>query len=868
MPRDARQSLANAITWLDPGLEGGAISKNEAAIALSAALKHEQRILPASLANSDFKASQDFQLHLLNLLSRYAGKEQIPLLTAMAEEKPSISVKQSVDGFTIEIPYPDKTSRFITSKNGEILAFGRREADGKELEKWTKDKTKGVYYASTDLKKEHPWSCSPRLEQDGTFVISDPPNPALDIPYQCYERNDRGAFAKAGAISSGGTLMNTYGTETTYLPSGGIIERSELGPHGLAVLWINITYPDGSSRARVIDSSGHASSKTVYRASEARKQSRNSDNGDPMFRRPDWLSTSPVDKARLTVDNNLIDYKTGAVLRKDRDKTDSSETIYTTTMRADGKVTCDRETKASTPNITDDRETKERALRSKLSEENSDKKAPTRILQTDALSPDSSQGMPLVREAARKILAQLSSTDGKAGAISTSQQNHDDYEQTKIEMRDRYLRSLMELGADWFSKQGKYDLLDGEKFGQAELGKAQATLRSSLWPWQRPFHSPDFETAGDHFHDEMKAQFENLVREAQQPDIPGTDGNEANSSRAQARAALAYIILSNGRPFRSEADRDEAIQLAAEGISDICQNKTAGTREMASIVSGALIADPTLSSKTRQTLFHALQEMVDKEGTNTPGLLASETVVPAMISALEAEYRSMPTEYLQNRVRRWANPAYAESEKLQIEMLDYLKNLDCQQYMPVLEALFENSSSLSIKYKAQELLRHFDRVGNIDFVSHPETDPKQKAAAIARILSNSKVSEDRVCETIISNCDTTFVEEGNRTADARAEILLQAMKSPNERVRTAAARGFTRCSSRSYIDIPDDVLLTVYEIAQNGTRTACKEEAASILAPITWKYKFDPSGDLWASKVKPRLDELLKAKQAQQGQKK
>ena len=69
IPREARETLANAITWLDPGSKDGLVSKRQAADALSSALVQERKLLPALLSNEDFKASQDAQIHLVKLLS-------------------------------------------------------------------------------------------------------------------------------------------------------------------------------------------------------------------------------------------------------------------------------------------------------------------------------------------------------------------------------------------------------------------------------------------------------------------------------------------------------------------------------------------------------------------------------------------------------------------------------------------------------------------------------------------------------------------------------------------------------------------------------------------------------------------------------
>ena len=139
---------------------------------------------------------------------------------------------------------------------------------------------------------------------------------------------------------------------------------------------------------------------------------------------------------------------------------------------------------------------------------------------------------------------------------------HERYEEAKDNIRDSSLRPLIELGESWFKKNERYQLLDGETFGQAEFHKAQSELSF----WHRPFYSPDFETAGKVFHKRMEDQFRDLVFEAQGKDNEGAP--RASNTSAQARAALAYIILSGGRPFRSEADRSRAIQMAADGIFD------------------------------------------------------------------------------------------------------------------------------------------------------------------------------------------------------------------------------------------------------------------------------------------------------------
>ena len=92
-------------------------------------------------------------------------------------------------------------------------------------------------------------------------------------------------------------------------------------------------------------------------------------------------------------------------------------------------------------------------------------------------------------------------------------------------------------------------------------------------------------------------------------------------------------------------------------------------------------------------------------------------------------------------------------------MFDYLKHLDYKQGVSNLATLFENSPSIDVKYKAKEPARHVDRVGNIDFTSHPETKPEAKAETIAKVVSDVKIGEDLLCKVILSNCDTPFVEK-------------------------------------------------------------------------------------------------------------
>ena len=261
----------------------------------------------------------------------------------------------------------------------------------------------------------------------------------------------------------------------------------------------------------------------------------------------------------------------------------------------------------------------------------------------------STQEMLLVKEEARKLLGQLSST-GKANDLS--RRDRERYEKTKVDIRDGSLRPLMEIGENWF-KQGQYAYLDGEVIAQEEYKKAMG----EMFTYQTWIYYPDVEKQREHFHDEMKKKFDELIREAQQP------------GASETRAALAYVLLSHGRPFRSEEEREEAMQLAAGGILEICKNKTEGAREMASIVASSMITDSTLSTKVRKTLYYAMKEMVDDRKVNSAGMLSSTNMGPIIISALKAEHKSMPAQYLQNYTRQWLNPDFKEAKIYKLKCL-------------------------------------------------------------------------------------------------------------------------------------------------------------------------------------------------------
>jgi len=291
------------------------------------------------------------------------------------------------------------------------------------------------------------------------------------------------------------------------------------------------------------------------------------------------------------------------------------------------------------------------------------------------------------------------------------------YKKAEADLRKATTRSLSD-SQDWIRRS--YPLLDGENFRIESQRRANEIyghfggnahyLWDALTHWDTDIDDKKWEKARQDVRREVEEQMASLVSRAK------GSGVEAE----QARRALTYLVLSNGRGFL-DGWRDWAVRQAANGLYDICQPGAPGRESIAWAVESTLMNQPKMDCDARATLLHGLSWLVYRQPATVSGEEAARTVA----AALDLEYRAMPKQ---------GEPGYEASKKLQLEMLDALKSYNNPKVTPVLEAMSEEHPMPEVKKAAGELFTKF-KTTLTPAAAEAAADPQARARAqTARVL--------------------------------------------------------------------------------------------------------------------------------------
>jgi len=406
MARHSRNLILNGFTWLKPGEDGSSVSREQAEAVISLALEREFKNTPSTLRDQDFKEAQDLQLTMLEILSRYKSSQSLPLLTAIADERVKSSLERDEDGFVRKVPYPDgKSSLEVKREDGEIVAFTRTDVSGIK-ETWTKapvdiePRDFDLYYSDKDPKKENPWFIKVRLENNGDFIITDWQDAKGRMPVNKSGQVDEDAFVLSpkNCKSPGQTIIGPYGSQTIFTRDGARIERVPLEKNAPSQrYWLHVKQPDGVEYERLWDNQfGRppiAGLPSSYRTNPAPLDSIN-----PSL---PWVKLDPH-FSNVFWEDVKIDPTSGVLQRRDWDGRNDRKkgVLYATELSTNGsvitwvdgrdgnKITRTAGNFATWADVQDGNEC-------------------TKILETAGFNDRSDHPMPMVRELARQIVADL-----------------------------------------------------------------------------------------------------------------------------------------------------------------------------------------------------------------------------------------------------------------------------------------------------------------------------------------------------------------------------------------------------------------------------------------------------------------------------
>ncbi len=177
---------------------------------------------------------------------------------------------------------------------------------------------------------------------------------------------------------------------------------------------------------------------------------------------------------------------------------------------------------------------------------------------------------------------------------------------------------------------------------------------------------------------EMNGQFEQLVDKAK------TDEGD------QARRALAWIVMSNGKGF-SMAEKEGAVKRAAEGLFSVAESGSVKSKEaLAPLLTMCLMTQDRMPYSARTKVLDSIESM--KPGTPGSSISESDAGI-AILAALRRQFHNTP---------KVGDPSYAESQDLQLRLLGACEKYMKQEGIPILEAIAESRTKSSIERDAQE----------------------------------------------------------------------------------------------------------------------------------------------------------------------
>ena len=307
----------------------------------------------------------------------------------------------------------------------------------------------------------------------------------------------------------------------------------------------------------------------------------------------------------------------------------------------------------------------------------------SQILANPKLSAEEKTNLTNIRNSVERLdPASYRNKSDRSADISASVDYQDSYERATIDLKENSLRNrdlAKYQGADnWFSKNTSFNLLDDSK-----LREARKQARLDAFPGFVPWIFTSSSTIDKNCDNAEKDVFN---KQDQQLKALGDQAKQGESG-AEAREALASIVLSQGQPF-SERDRPWAMHQAAQMIRDCIKEGQPGSRDMIWAVKAALIEGPSLDPTTRWYLMSAV------ENAQRRSIIDTKEASIVMAAALQSEFSGMPAKAKDPAGYKAsiANQDYA------ISMIGIWGNVEA---VPVLEAMANYHSDATLRQHAK-----------------------------------------------------------------------------------------------------------------------------------------------------------------------
>lgn len=335
--------------------------------------------------------------------------------------------------------------------------------------------------------------------------------------------------------------------------------------------------------------------------------------------------------------------------------------------------------------------------------------------------------------------AETGRPDGLAMALDARYQN----------AFEKIRRSLLEgpkdiLSWDWqqwnkVTKDLNLDLLSWSGYFGAE-NRAQQNMEGNLGKMSKFFMGKEeLEAKRKEARESVVPQFWESMNQLK---AKAMDTKDDDPKGIQARQALAYIVMSNGRELPN-IDRQRAVNEAVDAIAKICEGNGPGRGDMDWVLKSLLTEKIDLSAANKARLVGALDALADPK----KGKISAENASGIAALALEQEMRFMP---------RPGQEGYKESIEYQNKLLTMIEKHGNREMIPALQYIARQHSDLSVREKAdatkvalekrvsvgvervvQQMLSEQDGAAR-----HPsiKTDKDQRIPFLLSALSDSKLS--------------------------------------------------------------------------------------------------------------------------------
>lgn len=378
------------------------------------------------------------------------------------------------------------------------------------------------------------------------------------------------------------------------------------------------------------------------------------------------------------------------------------------------------------------------------------------------------------------------------------------YESTKAKLVRNQYRALAKfnLSSTWKAIGAPSveicNLIEKIENKDAEHNQGARCLGFYAYEEIRDAINSDYETVP-----EMMVRKDMEILKARKMEFEGANGKGglvglARKGGVDAQHALAYIVLTNGKPTGHLSERiqnkksshsyiltrDDYIEKSAEGLAYAYVNGVEGAAELEGFFKSALIDNPGLNRNARATLAKAVFE----KGMQGNKEMSKTEAAVILASALKAEQMAMP----QPSQKEY----YPASQKMQKDILNYLDQLREPIALPVLEAVRDSHPDASMQKAAQKVIEHIkDDVVNMFERTVPapgrtQTQKDNQFKVLQDILDidtdNPKYYEEHVATELFRLAHPDTFDKANLKDDPRIAVLKKALNHDSERIQLAS----------------------------------------------------------------------------------